>query len=116
MTSASPPQPDAAATPELYRATSLLSIWGPCRRVGDEYLSCVVLSGMGMCKPLRRTFEQCAAETAEYSTSVLDQLASQACGHVEDSNPAAKRNCAAEILLMQQQMQQRPPQQGPQMQ
>ena len=97
-------------TDDLYRATSLISIWGPCRRVGDEYLSCVVTSGMGMCKPLRRNFERCATETSEHALGMLDQLAVQACSHLDnvkefksnDDRTVAKRNCAAEFLLRSQ--------------
>ena len=102
---------EAVAMPsEIYRATSFISIWGPCRRVGDEYLSCVVTAGMGMCKPLRRNFERCAAETSEHAIEMLDQLALQACSHLDNSQEhksnadrtAAKRSCAAEFLLRSQ--------------
>ena len=111
------PSTDTAATTvpsqDFVRAASLISIWGPCRRVGDEYLSCVVTAGMGMCKPLRRTFEQCAQETSDHAVGMLDQLALQACSHIDNSNPnnnnnnkkdmiIAKRNCAAEFLLRSQ--------------
>lgn len=93
---------------EFYRATSLLSIWGPCRRIGDEYLSCVVTEGMGMCKPLRGHFERCATETAGYSMAMLDQLAMQteSCQQWDSLDPdnkaAAMRNCAADLMLKQQ--------------
>ena len=97
---------DAVPSRIFYKATSFLSIWGPCRRVGDEYLSCVTTEGMGMCKPLRRHFEQCASETSGYSIAMLDQLAIQACSHVDAAIPEdkniVKRNCAAEFMLRQQ--------------
>lgn len=91
---------------EFYKATSFLSIWGPCRGIGDEYLSCVTTEGMGMCKPLRRQFEQCTNETRNIAITMLDQLALQACSHVEAGSPSdtlvVKRNCAAEFILRQQ--------------
>lgn len=89
---------------DFYKASSLLSIWGPCRHIGDSYLSCVVTEGMGMCKPIRRNFEQCATETAEYSIAMLDQISLQACSHISGKEgSAAKRNCAAEFILQQHQ-------------
>ena len=98
-TASAPSQPPP--NNDYRRAASLISIWGPCRRVGDEYLSCVVTAGMGQCKPLRRLFETCAQETSGHAVGLLDQLALQACGHVEE-NAVAKRNCAAEVLLRSQ--------------
>jgi hypothetical protein len=97
---------------DFYRTTSFLSIWGPCRRVGDEYLSCVVTAGMGMCKPLRRNFERCATETSGHAVEMLDQLSLQACTHLDNDKEfqslsrtdqaIAKRNCAAEFILRSQ--------------
>lgn len=102
-------------TQDFYKSVAYLSIWGPCRGVGDEYLNCVVTEGMGMCKPLRRTFEKCAMETSGSGVQMLDQLANQACQHVglDADNPkdrlVARRNCAAQFMMSQQQQQQNGP-------
>ena len=49
---------------DIEMATALMSISGPYRVVGDIYLSCVGMAGLGMCRSLRAQFEQCAKESA----------------------------------------------------
>jgi len=94
---------DRSRNREFYRAASFLSIWGPCRGIGDAYLSCVLSEGLGMCKPVRRVFEQCGADTSVYSLAMLDRVGDQACSHIPESeqNVPARRNCAAQFILKQ---------------
>ena len=84
---------------EISTAAAVLSISGPCRQVGDIYLTCVATAGLGMCRSLRATFEQCAKQTAENSTSMLRGLGDQVCAHVEGEDE--KLLCAANMVNAQ---------------
>jgi hypothetical protein len=84
---------------EISTAAAVMSISGPCRQVGDIYLTCVATAGLGMCRSLRATFEQCAKGTAENSTEMLGGLSAQMCGHVEGEEE--QMLCAARLVNQQ---------------
>jgi hypothetical protein len=85
MSSTSSQEPDEAELKrrEIGTAAAVLSLSGPCRGVGDIYLTCVATAGLGMCRSFRADFEQCAKATAEGSTEMLQQIGEQMCGHIE---------------------------------
>lgn len=62
---------------QLDTAAAILSISGPCRNIGDIYLSCVATKGLGQCRPLRAGFESCAKETAANSRAMLGSIGAQ---------------------------------------
>lgn len=68
-------QPDVQE--ELDTATAILSLSGPCRNIGDIYLTCVATRGLGQCRPLRAGFESCAKETANNSRTMLGTIGAQ---------------------------------------
>jgi hypothetical protein len=59
---------------EINTAAAILSLSGPCRGVGDVYLACVATAGLGQCRHLRASFEQCAKATASGSKEYLGML------------------------------------------
>lgn len=59
---------------ELDTASAILSLSGPCRNIGDVYLTCVATRGLGQCRPLRADFESCAKETAKNSRAMLGSI------------------------------------------
>ena len=84
---------------EISTAAAVMSISGPCRQVGDIYLACVATAGLGMCRQLRATFEQCAKGTAEQSTAMLGGFGEQVCAHISDRDEQLL--CAAQIVNQQ---------------
>ena len=106
-TNSSEPAPSLTAEPdeaelrrrEISTAAAVMSIAGPCRQVGDIYLACVATAGLGMCRQLRATFEQCAKGTAEQSTAMLGGFGEQVCAHVSD--PDEQLLCAAQLVNQQ---------------
>eukprot|EP00586_Coscinodiscus_wailesii_P014041 CAMPEP_0172504290 /NCGR_PEP_ID=MMETSP1066-20121228/177313_1 /TAXON_ID=671091 /ORGANISM="Coscinodiscus wailesii, Strain CCMP2513" /LENGTH=114 /DNA_ID=CAMNT_0013280405 /DNA_START=142 /DNA_END=483 /DNA_ORIENTATION=+ len=81
---------------EINTAAAVMSTSGPCRQIGDVYLTCVATAGLGMCRGLRASYEQCAKETRDGSKVVLGTLANQACGHVDGQDE--KLLCAANLV------------------
>mmetsp|Transcript_17217 Transcript_17217/g.23672 ORF Transcript_17217/g.23672 Transcript_17217/m.23672 type:complete len:119 (-) Transcript_17217:285-641(-) len=94
-------EPESTAKREIEVATALMSIWGPCRGVGDAYLACVATSGLGMCKSIRYGFQQCAQASMQSSTDSLTALGSHMCSHVPEGSEERAR-CAAQIVFAQQ--------------
>jgi len=88
------PQPPDPRQQELDTAAAFLSLSGPCRQVGDVYLACVATAGLGMCRHLRASFEQCAKVTREESLSQLQLIGQQQCSKEKD-----KEQCAAQLVL-----------------
>jgi hypothetical protein len=62
---------------EIDMAAAVLSLSGPCRNVGDMYLTCVATQGLGQCRALRSGFEQCSKETAANSKDMLASMGAQ---------------------------------------
>jgi hypothetical protein len=59
---------------EIDMAAAVLSLSGPCRNVGDMYLTCVATQGLGQCRALRAGFERCSKETAANSKAMLGSM------------------------------------------
>lgn len=83
---------------EINIASAILSLSGPCRSVGDIYLACVATTGLGQCRHLRASFEQCAKATAAESKEYLSVIGEMNCPPDEKD----KELCAA--LLVNQQL------------
>mmetsp|Transcript_27807 Transcript_27807/g.36949 ORF Transcript_27807/g.36949 Transcript_27807/m.36949 type:complete len:133 (-) Transcript_27807:315-713(-) len=92
--------PSTTSKREIEVATALMSIWGPCRGVSDAYLACVATSGLGMCKPIRNAFEQCASTFEESSREDLNMLGSHMCSH-EAEGSEERLQCASQIVFAQ---------------
>mmetsp|Transcript_426 Transcript_426/g.586 ORF Transcript_426/g.586 Transcript_426/m.586 type:complete len:136 (-) Transcript_426:413-820(-) len=92
---------------EINTAAAILSIAGPCRALGDVYLTCVAIAGLGECRHLRATFEQCAKASQESSRGYLDMIGSQWCEDKDD-----KVFCAAQMVNQQLMMQAYEPKQN----
>mmetsp|Transcript_21012 Transcript_21012/g.58174 ORF Transcript_21012/g.58174 Transcript_21012/m.58174 type:complete len:129 (-) Transcript_21012:1434-1820(-) len=58
---------------EIDTAAAILSLNGPCRIVGDVYLTCVATAGLGQCRHLRASFEDCAKSTKDASRQFMQQ-------------------------------------------
>lgn len=88
---------------QIDTATALLSISGPCRSVGDVYLTCVATAGLGMCRSWRATFERCAKQTRDgYGMSMLRNIAnSEMCSHIDNTKEEDKLMCATAIVNQQ---------------
>jgi hypothetical protein len=86
---------------EIEMATALMSVSGPCRVVGDVYLSCVATAGLGMCRTLRAQFEQCANESAPESREMLNMFSQQACAHIGDDDQNGRLQCGAQLVMQQ---------------
>mmetsp|Transcript_106818 Transcript_106818/g.159732 ORF Transcript_106818/g.159732 Transcript_106818/m.159732 type:complete len:120 (+) Transcript_106818:114-473(+) len=69
---------------EIGTAAAVLSLSGPCRGVGDLYLTCVATAGLGMCRSFRSDFEQCSKSTAESSTEMLGSIGEQMYGRMHN--------------------------------
>ncbi len=83
---------------EINIAAAILSLSGPCRSVGDIYLACVATAGLGQCRHLRASFENCAKATAAESKEYLGIVGEMNCPPEEKD----KELCAA--LLVNQQL------------
>lgn len=86
---------------EIKTAAAILSLSGPCRAVGDIYLACVATAGVGQCRHLRASFEQCAKATAPGSKEYLGMLGELNCPPDEKD----KELCAAHLVNTQLLMQ-----------
>jgi uncharacterized protein HemX len=71
---------------EIRTATAFISTSGPCRGIGDVYLTCVATAGLGMCRSLRAQFEQCTASSQATSREMLQELGAELCRHMTQSN------------------------------
>lgn len=71
---ASSQAPDVQQQQEIDTAAAFLSLSGPCRQVGDVYLACVATAGLGQCRHLRASFEQCAKRSREESIAQLQLI------------------------------------------
>jgi hypothetical protein len=85
---------------EIETATALMSVSGPCRVVGDVYLSCVATAGLGMCRSLRVQFEQCVNESAPESRQMLDLFSQQVCAFIPDDDQK-RLQCGAQMGMQQ---------------
>ena len=85
---------------EIEMATAFMSVAGPCRVVGDVYLSCVATAGLGMCRTLRAQFEQCANESAPESRAMLNAYSQQVCAHIPEDDQA-RLQCGAQMVMQQ---------------
>lgn len=84
---------------EIDTAAAFLSISGPCWQQGNIYLACVATAGLGMCRHLRASFEQCAKAKRELSIRQLEVIGKEQqnlCGKEDD-----KTHCAARLVLQQ---------------
>lgn len=76
---------------EINTAKALLSISGPCRAIGQIYLTCVAMSGeLGRCHPWKSAFEKCArterTSDDSYSNQILLSLGtSEMCNHIVET-------------------------------
>lgn len=68
---------------EIETAVAFLSVSGPCRSVGDIYLACVAVAGLGQCRHLRAKFESCARNNPQ-SKSYLEDMSKQMFPNAED--------------------------------
>lgn len=93
---------------EIETAVAFLSISGPCKSRGDIYLACVATAGLGMCRHLRASFEQCARNNPS-SIAYLKEIGNRMCSEVQEENNE-RMLCAARIVN-QQYMPPHPPQQ-----
>jgi len=65
------------------------------------YLTCVAVSGLGMCKPYRYAFQDCVKQTEDYGRHIMKGMAAQVCPHIEDGDDEEKIGCAAGFVLRQ---------------
>ena len=80
-------------------AAAFLSTSGPCRAIGDVYLTCVATAGLGMCRSLRAEFEQCAKSTEAQSQQMLQELGDQVCRQLPTDTE--RLACAADLVNQQ---------------
>jgi hypothetical protein len=85
---------------EIEMATALMSVSGPCRVVGDIYLSCVATAGLGMCRSLRAQFQECTKAVGPESREMLDLFSQQACAHIRDDDQK-RLQCGAQLVMQQ---------------
>jgi hypothetical protein len=84
---------------DIQTATAFLSTTGPCRAVGDLYLTCVATAGLGMCRNLRAEFERCTRDTQPLSRQLLRELGDQLCRqHAAEED---RWLCAADLVNQQ---------------
>ena len=96
------PQQQQINTAAAYLSTTS----GPCRHIGDMYLTCVATAGLGMCKSYRYAYQQCVAEVSEeYGKNMLRDLADQVCGHIDakgrKNSEEERMDCASGFVLGQ---------------
>ena len=103
--SASSESPERLREAEIQTASAILSIGGPCRAIGDVYLTCVATAGLGQCRHLRASFEDCAKSTMEGSRAYLQTIGDQWCKDEDD-----KTFCASQLVNQQLMMQAYEPQ------
>jgi hypothetical protein len=68
---------------EISTATALVSLSGPCRRVGNLYLETVSMGSLGRSDLLRANFEECAKTSAAGSIEILEHIGERMAGHIE---------------------------------
>jgi hypothetical protein len=97
-------QQQRMAENEIRTATAFISTSGPCRGIGDIYLTCVATAGLGMCRSLRGQFEQCTKDMELTSRDMLNEFGAELCRHLPP-NGSDRPLCAANLInqqLMQQ--------------
>jgi hypothetical protein len=92
-------EPPSIKVQEIEMATALMSIAGPCRIVGDIYLSCVATAGLGQCRSLRAQFEQCGIQSAPESRVMLGKFSKKACAQIDDDQD--QMQCGAQMVMKQ---------------